>query len=202
VRIVIEPPRTLVHSERTVYDAKPWLTVTSNEITTPDGVRRSHHAIRLNTVASVTTVDEHGRALLMRRHRWVVGTIGLESPGGIVEPGEDPLMCARRELMEETGFEAGHLDLVADLEPMPGMVRSRHLIYVGRDARQTGSPTDLEEAAELLWIPLSDTTELLTRGALLGTGTAVGMLAAVALYGGRAPADSPGRQAVPAYEAT
>lgn len=199
---MVEPPRTLVHSERTVYDGKPWLTVTRNEVTTPDGVRRSHHAVRLNTVASVTTVDEHGRALLMRRHRWVVGTIGLESPGGIVEPGEDPLTCARRELLEETGFEAGQLELVADVEPMPGMVLSRHLVYVGRDARRIASPTDLEEAAELLWVPLSETAELLARGALLGTGTAVGMLVAAARYGARAAAHSPGREAVSADEPT
>lgn len=202
VGIMTEPPRTQVHNERTIYDGKPWLTVTRNEITTPDGVRRSHHAIRLNTVATVTTVDEHGRALLMRRHRWVVEAVGLESPGGIVEPDEDPLTYARRELLEETGFDAGHLDLVADIEPVPGMVQTRHFVYVGHDARQVASPTDLEEAAELLWIPLSATTDLLAAGRLLGTGTAIGMMAAAIRYGGRATADVPGQQAVPAFDPT
>ncbi|MGO4644016.1 NUDIX hydrolase [Nocardia sp. 2YAB30] len=148
----------------------------------------------------MTTIDEYGRALLMRRHRWIVGTVGLESPGGIVDPGENPIVCAHRELLEETGFEAGDLELVADLEPMPGLVQTRHFVYIGCDARQVASPTDAEEAAELLWIPLSATAELLAKGALLGTGTAVGMLAAAALYGDRVAGDSPGQQVVSALE--
>lgn len=55
----------------------------------------------------------------MRRHRWIVDATGFESPGGIVETGEDPAACARRELLEENGFEVAALDLIADFEPCP-----------------------------------------------------------------------------------
>ncbi|MGC4989961.1 NUDIX hydrolase [Nocardia salmonicida] len=187
---MIDPPRTVVHQEWTVYDGQPWLRVTRNEITTPDGVSRSHHAIRLNTVATVIAVDDRARTLLMRRHRWIVDSIGLESPGGIVEDGEVPLECARRELLEETGFEIGPLDLIADLEPMPGLVQTRHLVFLGRDPRQAAEPTDGEEASQLMWIPLSHTAELLAHGELLGTGTAVGMLTAAAILAQPLTADS------------
>lgn len=193
---MIEPPRTIVHRTWTVYDGNPWLEVTRNEITTPDGLNRTHHAIRLNTVATVIAVDEHRRALLMRRHRWIVGTVGMESPGGIVDPGEDPLNCARRELLEETGFEVEDLTLVADLEPMPGLVRTRHLVYLGGNPRQVAMPSDAEEAAQLLWVPLTETATLLEQGMLLGSGTAVGMLAAAALLKGEPTAQSPGQQFV------
>ncbi len=193
---MIEPPRTTVHRVWTVYDGNPWLEVTRNEIITPDGLHRTHHAIRLNTVAIVIAVDEHHRALLMRRHRWIVDTIGLESPGGIVDPGEDPLTCARRELLEETGFEVDTLTLVADLEPMPGLVQTRHLVYLGHDPRQVTTPSDAEEAAQLLWMPLAETTGLLAKGMLLGTGTAVGMLAAAALVAGEPTTQSSGQQFV------
>ncbi|PKV80473.1 NUDIX hydrolase [Nocardia fluminea] len=193
---MIEPPRTIVHRTWTVYDGTPWLKVTRNEITTPDGLDRTHHAIQLNTVATVIAVDEHRRALLMRRHRWIVDTIGLESPGGIVDPDEEPLNCARRELLEETGFEIDELTLVADLEPMPGLVRTRHLVYLGSNPRQVAMPTDAEEAAQLLWIPLAETTALLAKGMLLGSGTAVGMLTAAALFKGEPTTQSPGQQFV------
>lgn len=193
---MIDPPRTTVHREWTVYDGNPWLTVTRNDITTPDGLNRAHHAIRLNTVATVIAVDEHHRVLLMRRHRWIVDTIGMESPGGIVDPGEDPLACARRELLEETGFEVDTLTLVADLEPMPGLVQTRHLVYVGSGPRQLTTPSDAEESAQLLWVPLNETTDLLAKGTLLGVGTAVGMLAAAALVAGEPATQSPGQQFV------
>ncbi|GGO01440.1 NUDIX hydrolase [Nocardia rhizosphaerihabitans] len=181
---MVDPPRTVVHRKWTVYDGAPWLQVTYNEITTPDGINRSHHAIRLNTVATVIAVDQHARVLLMRRHRWIVDAIGLESPGGIVETGEDPAACARRELLEETGFEVRTLDLLADLEPMPGLVQTRHLVFLGRDPCQVAEPTDGEEASQLMWIPLTHTADLLARGELLGAGTAVGMLTAAALLAG------------------
>lgn len=178
---MVDPPRTVVHREWTVYDGTPWLQVTHNEITTPDGITRSHHAIRLNTVATVIAVDQHARVLLMRRHRWIVDAIGFESPGGIVETGEDPAACARRELLEETGFEVATLDLIADFEPMPGLVQTRHLVFLGRDPRQVSEPTDGEEASQLMWVPLTHTADLLARGHLLGSGTAVGMLTTAAL---------------------
>ncbi|WP_051407414.1 NUDIX hydrolase [Nocardia sp. CNY236] len=181
------PPRTDVHSDRTVYDAPPWLRVSLHDITTPDGVERTHHAVRLNTVACTVVVDNHGRALLLHRHRWIVGALGFEAPGGIVEPGEPPEACARRELLEETGFEVRSLELVAVLEPMPGLVETPHHVFIGRMPRQVGAPTDGEEAADLVWVPLAETRDLLAAGQLLGTATAVGMLAALPAAGGQLP---------------
>lgn len=179
------PPRTTVHSGEVVYDGWPWLSVQRHHITTPDGVDRHHHAVRLSKVATVTVLDDRGRALLLQRHRWIVDTIGYESPGGIMDPGEEPESCARRELLEETGFTVERLTLVAELEPMPGLVQTPHFIYLGYGPRQVGAPADVEEAGHLTWVPLTSTAELLATGQLLGTGTAVGMLAALGSAGGQ-----------------
>lgn len=167
-----------------MYDGRPWLSVERHHITTPDGVDRHHHAVRLNPVATVTAVDDHGRALLLQRHRWIIDTIGYESPGGILDSGEEPEACARRELLEETGFAVDRLTLVAELEPMPGLVQTPHYIYLGHGPQQVGAPSDAEEAGQLVWVPLAKTAELLAAGQLLGTGTAVGMLAAASLTSG------------------
>lgn len=185
-----QPPLTTVHSEQTVYDGGPWLSVAHHRITAPDGMEHSHHSVRLNPVATVTIIDDHCHTLLMRRHRWVVDAIGFESPGGIIDADEDPETCARREVFEETGYVVGNLDRVAVLEPMPGLVQTPHHIYVGQAPRRVDTPTDAEEAAQLTWVPLARTVDMLASGQILGTGTAVGVLAAQSLYGG-------GRSAAP-----
>lgn len=176
-------PRTTVHSGTIVYDGQPWLSVEQHHITTPDGVDRDHHAVRLNAVATVTTLDHRGRALLLQRHRWIIDAIGYESPGGIIEPDEEPESCAHRELLEETGFTVDRLTLIATLEPMPGLVQTPHYIYLGHGPQQVGAPTDNEEAGQLAWVPVAETAELLAAGQLLGTGTAIGMLAALGRAG-------------------
>ncbi|MFC8529178.1 NUDIX hydrolase [Nocardia sp. NPDC057227] len=193
---MVEPPRTADHGAEIVYEAQPWIRVDRHRITTPDGVERPHHAVRLNPVAIVTAIDRHGRALLLHRHRWIVDKVGFESPGGILEPGEKPSECARREMLEETGFEVDDLRLVAELEPMPGLVETPHHVFVAGVAVQRGLPTDHEEAAELMWIPLSDTSRLLTAGRVLGAGTAIGLMSAAALFGHRQRPDSPGQELV------
>ncbi|WP_331757866.1 NUDIX hydrolase (plasmid) [Nocardia sp. NBC_01377] len=196
-----DPPLTTVHRSDPVYVANnpegpPWLTVSDNTITTPDGIRRTHHAVILNPVAIVAVVDEHGRALLLRRHRWIVDRIGFEAPGGIIGLGEEPVAAARRELREETGFVCGEMQPIGELEPMPGLIESSHHIYLGHDPRQVGAPDDAEEAAQLLWVPVTETPDLLAAGQILGCGTAVALLAALSSYGLRRTSDSPGQQPV------
>ncbi|WP_280390479.1 NUDIX hydrolase [Nocardia brasiliensis] len=175
-----DPAPTVVHDQQTVYEARPWLTVTVNDITTPDGVRRSHHSIHLGEVALVTALDDENRVLMIRRHRWIVGQVGLETPGGIIEPGETPEACGRRELLEETGFEPSEpLELVATLEPMPGLIQTKHHVFLTHNPRRVAEPSDLEEAGLLEWVPVTDTPGLLARGQLLGAGTGLGLLLAL-----------------------
>lgn len=175
-----DPAPTVVHARHTVYEALPWLTVTMNDITAPDGVHRTHHSIHLGAVALVTAIDDQNRVLMIRRHRWIVGQVGLETPGGIIEPDERPDQCARRELLEETGFEpTGPLELVAALEPMPGLVETKHYIFLTRNPRHVAEPSDLEEAGVLEWVPVTEAPALLARGQLLGAGTGIGLLLAL-----------------------
>lgn len=64
---------------------------------------------------------------------------------------------------------------------MPGLVQTRHLVFLGRDPRQVAEPTDGEEASQLMWIPLTHTADLLALQHFLGSGTAVGMLTTAAI---------------------
>jgi 8-oxo-dGTP pyrophosphatase MutT (NUDIX family) len=153
------------------------------DIEPPDGRRFEHHVVRLQRVALTVVLDEHGRVLMMWRHRFATDDWGWELPGGIVDVGEDAPTTAAREVEEETGWRPGHVEHLISFQPMPGMVDTPHEVYVAHGAEKIGEPTDLEEAARIEWVPLDRVTELARKGEILGSGSLVGLLYVLARRG-------------------
>lgn len=72
----------------------------------------------VNWVNMVALTDA-GLCVMVRQYRFGVGYATLETPGGMVDGGEDSLAAARRELREETGFTGGHWQYLGAVEPNP-----------------------------------------------------------------------------------
>ena len=89
---------------------------------------------------NVVALDTEGRSVMIRQYRFGVGYTTLETPGGMVDPGENSFEAARRELLEETGFVAQDWQYLGAVEPNPAF--HNHLCHhwlaldVRRDADQ------------------------------------------------------------------
>jgi len=94
--------------ERTlVYRADPWFVVERQKVQLPDGrVIGDYHRIAFPDCAGTVVQLEDGRYLAARQYRHGPGRVSLTLPGGALNPGEEPLLGAQRELREETGYEA------------------------------------------------------------------------------------------------
>ncbi|RPG29463.1 MAG: NUDIX hydrolase [Gammaproteobacteria bacterium TMED92] len=68
---------------------------------------------------NVVALDADGRSLMIRQYRFGVGYTTLETPGGMVDPGEDSKTAAARELLEETGYASDHWSYLGAVEPNP-----------------------------------------------------------------------------------
>ena len=68
---------------------------------------------------NVVALDDQGRSLMIRQFRFGVGYTTLETPGGMVDPGEDSKTAAARELLEETGYASNKWRYLGAVEPNP-----------------------------------------------------------------------------------
>jgi len=68
---------------------------------------------------NMVALTADGRSIMVRQFRFGVGYSTLETPGGMVDPGEDPLAAAQRELREETGYTGGTWEYLGAVEPNP-----------------------------------------------------------------------------------
>ena len=82
------------------------------------------------------------RVLLVRQWRYGIGAPTLEIPGGMVEVGggRGAEAAAGRELFEETGYRAGRLTYLGEVEPNPAFITNRCLTFVAHDLVQIGEP--------------------------------------------------------------
>jgi len=123
---------------------------------------------------AIVAVDAENRVVLVRQTREAARTELLELPAGTLEPGEETLACAQRELAEETGLHGGEWRQLASLWTSPGFVRERMTIFRCEGAREGEPATEDDEAIELVRIPLADLPGRL--GELEDAKTAVGLL--------------------------
>ncbi len=98
--------------------------------------------------------------VLVRQWRHSAECLSLEFPGGVVDGGEDAATAARRELKEETGFEAGKLTHLGTVSPNPALFKNQFHVYLAEDLKQTGAQS--LDSDELLTYELMPTDEVIT----------------------------------------
>ena len=117
-----------------------------------DGV----HAIALTT-------DQH--VVMVRQFRAGSRRDSLETPGGLLDPGEDPCEAGARELLEETGYAGDHPELLGTIWPIPALLSMRISTVVIRNARLISEPhLDQAEEVALELVPAQDIPALIKSG--------------------------------------
>lgn len=164
--------------EREVYAGRV-VTLRLKSLPRPDGSTRLREVVEHAPGAAIVAVDEAGQVLLVRQHRPAVGVDLLELPAGIVDPGEQPIECARRELEEETGYTAERLDPLVHFYSSPGFCTEVLHVFAAAGLRPctTDVAADDEEELELVRVPLAEAVERVLRGEISDAKTVAGLLA-------------------------
>jgi 8-oxo-dGTP pyrophosphatase MutT (NUDIX family) len=145
--------------------ANAWIEVWHDEVDRPDGSAGIYGVVHFRSAAvAVVAVGEDGRLLLVGQHRYALDEYSWEVPEGGVPGGEDLLAGARRELVEETGFEADDWRLACRLSISNSVTDERGAIFVATGLRPGPASPDATEDLRLRWATVDEILAEIDRG--------------------------------------
>ena len=124
----------------------------------------------------ILPVLEDGSLVLVEQFRYVVGVRLLEIPAGTIEEGESPEVCAARELLEETGYQAGRLTLLSSFYLAPGYSNEFMWLFKASDLRAGEQKPMLDEAIEVKRVSLDEALRLVEEGRIRDVKTICALL--------------------------
>lgn len=160
---------------RVIYEGRK-INLEVHEGETRSGERVVREVVVHPGAAVILPLVDREHVCLVRNYRHAVGQKLLELPAGTLSPGEDPAVCAARELEEETGYTAGRWRKLLEFYASPGIMTELMHLYLAEDLRP-GHP-QLEAGEELeaevhLW---DEIERMLTAGEIRDAKSLVGLL--------------------------
>lgn len=116
------------HSSQSLYKGRV-INLRLDEVILPSGAIHTREVADHPGGAVVAPILPDGRLLFIEQFRYPLGHTLLEFPAGKLEPGEDPADTIRRELLEETGYEASHWDFLGAIHTAPGFCNEKLWLY-------------------------------------------------------------------------
>ncbi len=172
----------VLHSE-VAYEG-PLFKVVKEEVREPNGHVSNRDIIRHNGSAVILAVDGSGKRgrkdpliILERQYRHAAGQYLWELPAGKIEPNEDRLAGAKRELLEETGYTAEKWTELARYYASPGFLGEWMQIYLAEDLTAGEAKLEPDETLEVFPMPLSEVRALIAGGKVLDGKTLIGIAA-------------------------
>ena len=112
----------------------------------------------------VLAIDDQGRVLLIRNRRYAIDQILIELPAGTLEKKEDPMNCAGRELLEETGYLAGRLKPIGSYFTSPGILTEKMYAFAAYDLQKKQTALEEGEEIELEPTPMDEALRMIADG--------------------------------------
>ena len=151
--------------------------VSKLEVELPNGRLARRDIVRHPGAAAVVALTENGKIALVRQYRTALDRVTVEIPAGKLDPGEDPLDCARRELTEETGFSAGRIAYLTTIATSGGFTDELIHIYLATQLSFEGAQPDEDDFLNVELVDVQELVDAVLDGKIEDAKTVVGALA-------------------------
>ncbi len=181
-------PKEEALSSRTLFQGKV-VTLRVDEVKLDSGFRTEREVIDHAPAVAMIALTDEGRILLVRQYRYPVGKAILEIPAGLVEEGEDLQKAARRELMEEVGFDAGCLERIGSFYSSPGFSNEIIHLFLATRLRPCRLKADDDEDLRVLALTIDEFARALQEEGIMDSKTMAALWWLQARGGERCPRD-------------
>jgi len=164
-----------VHKITNLYNGKLF-DVVLEKVTLPNGVTKHREIVRHPGAAAMVPLLDDGKVVLVKQYRHAVGKFLLEIPAGTLEPDEGPVECARRELVEETGYEAEDLAKLAEILPAPGYTDEHIHIFLATRLTLAEQKLQDDEVLQVQPTPLDTALDMIQQDEIQDAKTIAGLL--------------------------
>jgi ADP-ribose pyrophosphatase len=162
-------------SSRTVFHGR-LLHVKADQVRLPNGQEATREYIRHPGAAMIIAMVDEQTLVLERQYRYALNRHFIELPAGKIDPGEEPLATARRELREECGYTAVDWRHLTTLHPSIGYADERIELYLARGLTQVGHQRDDDELLEVLHVPVVEAMSWIRDGRITEAKAVTGLL--------------------------
>jgi ADP-ribose pyrophosphatase len=177
-------------SSKTLHSG-PFLTLKCDTVRLPDGKHATREYVQHPGAVMVIPLFDDGRVLLENQFRYPIGKVMVEYPAGKLDPDEDALTCAKRELLEETGYTAREYVYLTRIHPIISYSTEFIDIYLARGLTQGERKLDDGEFLELFTATVEQMSEWIRIGKVTDVKTIIGTFWLEKLLSGAWPTGKP-----------
>lgn len=159
-----------------------WIEVVEDQVVC-DGKPGIFGVIKTNNASSVLPIDDEGNVYLNFEYKYGANKEIYTNPGGFIEPGEDPLVAAKRELKEESGFTAREWISLGEVLSYASISDSKYHIYIAKGLELGETNFDEHERIKTIKMPLKLAYQKVLNGEINYSPTVILILRAYDLFG-------------------
>lgn len=175
-----DDPRDASLAEKPLSEDVAWtgriFNVNRLQVKLPDGREAVRDVVRHPGAVAIVALTEEGRICLVRQYRTALGRVTVEIPAGKLDPGEDPLECAGRELREETGMVAEKMAFLTTIASSDGFCDELIHIYMATGLSFAESSPDADEFINVDLVEVGELVDAVLDGRIEDAKTVVGAL--------------------------
>ena len=148
-----------------------------DEVMLSNGEKTTREIVKNNRAVAIIQIKKKKKMFLVKQFRKAIEKELIELPAGKIEKEEDPKDCALRELEEEIGYKAGHIQKLLSIYTSPGFSNEIIHIYVARDLKKTKINRDDDELMDIIEVSINEAKNMMDEGKIMDAKTITGILA-------------------------